>query len=260
MINPPLEIQLIFIIFGLLVGSFLNVVIHRIPLHLSVVKPRSSCPKCKNAITWYQNIPLISFLALKGKCAHCKVKIPIRYFLVELLMGTFAYLLIPQNISFISIFYFLYYFFTAAVFVTHFLIDIEYQILPDRINLFFLFITLIFVILTKPFMGWFIGGVIGFVIPYGVTYIFYKIRGVIGLGGGDIKLFGILGLILGPIGIIQNMFFSCALGAVFGLILILLKKMKPNNPMAFGPFIILSAAVQIFLPSIFKIINPFLVN
>lgn len=258
MINPPFEIKLIFILFGALVGSFLNVVIYRVPLNLSVIKPRSKCPKCDSAIKWYQNIPVLSYIAIRGKCTNCEVKIPLRYVLVEIMMGIFAYLLVPNEINEITILYFLFYFSTASVFVSHFLIDIEHQILPDKINIYFLITVLIFVLMTKNITHWALGGVIGFCLPYLVTYLFYKLRGVIGLGGGDIKLFGILGLLLGPIGIVQNMFFSCVLGSIFGITLIILKRMDSKKPMAFGPFIIISAALQIYTPNLFALINPFL--
>lgn len=259
MTNPPLEIVLIFILFGSLVGSFLNVIIYRVPKNLSVVTPRSKCPKCSHKISWYENIPVISFLFLKGKCKKCKTKIPTEYVLVEILMGIFAYLLIPQYIHLNSMIEFIFYFSTASVFVCHFIIDVKYQILPDKINLYFLVTTIIYSLLFRDMVQVLMGGAVGFLLPYGVTYLFYKIRGVVGLGGGDIKLFGILGLILGPIGIVQNMFFSCAIGAICGLILILMKKMKSENPLAFGPFIILGATLQIYLPNIFKLVNPFLI-
>ncbi len=259
MINAPFSIELIFIIFGLLVGSFMNVVIHRVPLDMSIVKPRSKCPKCSNLIKWYQNIPVISYLFLRGKCSNCGFKIPLRYPLVELMMGIFSYLLIPEVIELNTIIEYTFFFSVACVFVCHFLIDIEHQILPDKINLYLLVTVIPYVLLNNSINYWAFGGVIGFGLPYIVTYLFYKIRGVIGLGGGDIKLFGVLGLLLGPIGVVQNMFFSCALGSVIGLILILSKKMNKNKPMAFGPYIIVAAAVQIYFPKIFKIINPFLI-
>lgn len=259
MINPPLSIELIFIVFGLLVGSFMNVVIHRVPLDVSIVKPRSRCPKCSNIIKWYQNIPVISFIFLRGKCSNCGFKIPMRYPLVELMMGIFSYLLIPEDINLNSIVAYSFYFSVACVFVCHFLIDMEHQILPDKINIYLLITVIPFVILNKSISYWAFGGVIGFGLPYIVTYLFYKIRGVIGLGGGDIKLFGILGLLLGPIGIVQNMFFSCALGSVIGILLILTKRMGKDKPMAFGPYIIVAAAIQIYFPQVFSLINPFLI-
>lgn len=259
MINPPFSIELIFIIFGLLVGSFMNVVIHRVPLNISIVTPRSKCPKCSNIIKWYQNIPVLSYILLRGKCSNCGVTIPMKYPLVEAMMGIFSYLLIPETIDLNGLIYYSFYFSVACVFVCHFLIDVEHQILPDKINIYLLLTVIPFIIIQKNISFWAFGGAIGFGLPYLVTYLFYKIRGVIGLGGGDIKLFGILGLLLGPVGIVQNMFFSCALGSIIGVLLIVTKRMNKDKPMAFGPYIIVSAAVQIYFPQVFNIINPFLI-
>jgi leader peptidase (prepilin peptidase)/N-methyltransferase len=225
---------------------------------MSIVTPRSKCPSCAHLIKWYQNIPVFSYLIQRGKCSKCDFKIPLSYVLVEMMMGIFSYLLIPNIIDLNNIILYFFYFSTAAVFVSHFLIDVEHQILPDKINLYLLMTVVPFVVLNRDVNFWAFGGVIGFGLPYLVTYAFYKLRGVIGLGGGDIKLFGILGLLLGPIGIVQNMFFSCALGSLVGVTLILLKKMNKDKPMAFGPYIIVSAAIQIYLPGLFNQLNPFL--
>lgn len=243
--------------FGMLIGSFLNVVIHRVPKNESVVKPRSKCPNCGHMIKWYQNIPVISWLFLKGKCANCGFKIPIKYPLIELLVGFIAYNLFPEDLSPEALFGFAYFFSVACILLSHFVIDIEHQLLPDKINIYFLLITLPYVILTMPYMHWLLGGVFGFFGPLAVTWIFYKLRGQIGLGGGDIKLFGILGLLLGPVGIMHNIFMSCFLGAVIGIILITTKKLDKNAPLAFGPYIILVASFQIFFPSYFEMVNPF---
>jgi prepilin signal peptidase PulO-like enzyme (type II secretory pathway) len=243
--------------FGMLIGSFLNVVIHRVPKNESVVKPRSKCPNCGHMIKWYQNIPVISWLFLKGKCANCGFKIPIKYPLIELLVGFIAYNLFPEDLSPQTLFGFAYFFSVACILLSHFVIDIEHQILPDKINIYFLLITLPYVILTMPYMHWLLGGVFGFFGPLAVTWIFYKLRGQIGLGGGDIKLFGILGLLLGPVGIMHNIFMSCFLGAIIGIILIATKKLDKNTPLAFGPYIIFVASFQIFFPSYFEMVNPF---
>jgi len=238
------------ITFGLLVGSFLNVVIYRVPRELSVVHPRSSCPKCKHQIKWYENIPVISYIVLAGKCSGCKTKISIKYPIIELIFGIIAGLLAPKFLTTQAILMFLFYFSIACIFISHFLIDIEFQILPDKINLFFLAIALPFAVFNFPVTYWLLGGAIGFLGPFGVTYIFYKLRGQIGLGGGDIKLFGILGLLLGPIGILNTIFMSCMVGAIVGILLILTKKLNKNTPLAFGPFILIVAAIQIFFPQI----------
>lgn len=244
-------------IFGLLIGSFLNVVIYRVPLGRSVVTPRSSCTDCGHMITWYENIPLISyFFVLKGNCRGCKKKISFRYPLVELLVGIIAYALAPVSFELTQIINFIFYFSVACVFLAHFIIDIEHQLLPDKINIFLLSVTLPYVALNTPITYWLAGSVLGFFSTYGITYLFYKLRGQIGLGGGDIKLFGILGLILGPLGIMNNIFFSCILGSIIGGILILTKKIGRETPFAFGPFILIAATLQIFFPRIFDLLSP----
>ncbi len=200
-------------IFGLLVGSFLNVVILRVPRNQSIVKPRSSCPKCHKQIKWYENLPLVSYILLRGKCSHCKAKISWRYPLIEALVGLISLLLA-------------------------------------------LIISIPYVLINFPLYHWLVGGLIGFLGPLGVTYFYYKLRGQLGLGGGDIKFFGILGLILGPVGILNNIFMSCMLGSIVGVVMILSKKLDKDVPFAFGPFIIIVASLQIFFPEVVELISP----
>lgn len=240
------------ITFGLIVGSFLNVVIYRVPRDLSIVSPGSSCPSCGHKIRWYENIPVLSYLFLKGKCTNCKTLISVRYPLIELLTGIIAGLLAPKMLTAGEILFFLFYFSIACIFLCHFLIDIEFQILPDKINLYFLSIALPFAFLNFAPGYWIVGGIIGFGGPFVVTYLFYKLRGQIGLGGGDIKLFGILGLLLGPLGILNTIFLSCLLGAVVGVTLILINKINKETPLAFGPYIIVVAILQIFFPGLME--------
>jgi len=251
-------INFFFLCFGLLVGSFLNVVIYRVPRGLSVVSPRSSCPECSHMISWYENIPVISYLFLRGKCSECKSKISVKYPLIELAIGVISFMLAPKFLTPQSLFHFSFYFSIACVFICHFLIDIEHYILPDKLNLYLLSVTLPYVFIFYPFNHWLLGGAIGFLGPFIVTYLFYKLRGQIGLGGGDIKLFGILGLILGPVGILKTVFFSCLLGSIIGIGLIALKKMKRDSPLAFGPYILIAATLQIFFPKIVEMFDPFI--
>lgn len=249
-------IQGLFFIFGSMVGSFLNVVIYRLPREESVITPRSKCPKCSSLVKWYQNIPILSFIFLRGKCGSCDFKIPWRYPLTELTVALFSLLLMPPDLAPGSLLNFAFFFSVACVFTAHLLIDLEHQLLPDKLNIYLLAVSLPYVILHFPVMHWVLGGLIGFFGPYGVTALFYKLRGVVGLGGGDIKLFGILGIILGPLGVVNNIFMSCMIGSIIGLILIGLKKLDRNSPFAFGPFIILAATLQIFFPGIVEFINP----
>ncbi len=243
-------------IFGLLVGSFLNVVILRVPRNQSIVKPRSSCPKCHKQIKWYENLPLVSYILLRGKCSRCKAKISWRYPLIEALVGLISLFLAPSSLNVEAWLSYIFYFSLACVFLAHFVIDVEHQLLPDKINLFFLIISIPYVLTNFPLYHWLVGGVIGFLGPLGVTYFYYKLRGQLGLGGGDIKFFGILGLILGPVGILNNIFMSCMLGSIVGVVMILSKKLDKDVPFAFGPFIIIVASLQIFFPEVVELISP----
>ncbi len=242
-------------IFGLLIGSFLNVVILRMPLGKSIVTPRSACSKCGYQLKWYDNIPIISYLLLKGKCRSCDESFSIRYPLIELVTGLIALNLFPDVINIQTMTLFSFQFSVACILLVHLMIDIDHHLLLDKINLFFLAIVTAYLVLFENSLNWVFGGLIGFLGPYLITYAFYKFRGVVGLGGGDIKLFGILGLILGPMGILSNIFMSCLLGSVVGLGLIVGNKMGKDTPFAFGPYIIVVAAIQIYFPELFSRIN-----
>lgn len=252
-------LSIFIVIFGALIGSFLNVVIYRVPKNLSVIRPRSACPKCHSLIKWYQNIPVLSYVIQKGQCASCEFKIPIQYPLVELLCALFAFLLLPERFDSRSMMDFVYFYSVACIFLAHFIIDIKHHLLPDKINFYLLLITIPFVGINYPILHWLLGGLIGFFGPYLVTLLFYKLKGQIGLGGGDIKLFGILGLLLGPIGVMNNIFLSCFLGSIIGIGLIVSKKLDRNSPLAFGPYIIIAASVQIFFPWVLKFLSPFVI-
>lgn len=245
-------------IFGTMIGSFLNVVIIRLPQSKDLVKKRSACPKCDSQLRWYHNIPIISFAFLKGKCGFCGNPISWRYPLIELLTGLIAYSLMPEDINTYTLSSFVFYFSIACIFICHFFIDLDHHLLLDSLNIYLLVLVLTFSIFTFHWSYWLIGGAIGFGAPLLVTWLFYKIRGQVGLGGGDIKLFGILGIFLGPIGVIFTIFLSCFIGAIVGLTLIMTNKMTKDKPMAFGPSILLVAAFQIFFPEYARIIQSLL--
>lgn len=242
-------------IFGLLIGSFLNVVILRLPAKKDIVKTRSACPACGTQLKWYHNIPLFSFLFLRGKCGFCGARISWRYPLIELFTGLVAFWLMPTEINTFTMTQFFFYFAVACIFICHFMIDLDHHLLLDSLNLYLLAVLLSYSVFHFYWQYWVFGGAIGFGAPLLVTWLFYKIRGQIGLGGGDIKLYGILGIFLGPIGVMFTIFLSCFVGAVLGVTLIMMKKMTKDKPMAFGPSIILVAAFQIFFPEYASIIQ-----
>jgi leader peptidase (prepilin peptidase)/N-methyltransferase len=239
-------------LFGLIVGSFLNALIYRLPRGINIAFPRSSCVECKKIITWYENIPVFSYLFLRGKCSGCGVKISWEYPLVEIICGIFAICIAPHDLSPGSLLNFFFYFGIFSAFTVHFIVDLKHQILPDSINIYLASIFLLVSVLTMSWTHWLIGGAIGLGFPLLVSWVFYLLKGQIGLGGGDIKLYGALGLYLGPIGILQNIFLSCFLGALVGISLIATKIIKRESPIPFGPFIILVGAVQIFAEEWFK--------
>lgn len=239
-------------VFGLLVGSFLNALIYRLPREINIAMPRSSCPSCKKVIAWYENIPVLSFIFLKGRCSGCGVKISWQYPAVELVTSLVAALLAPKNIDGQSIMSFLFFFGVFCAFLVHFIVDLKHQILPDSVNLYLAALFLLISVFNEPWTHWLVGAALGFGFPFLVSWVFYQLKGQIGLGGGDIKLYGALGIYLGPIGIMQNLFLSCFLGALTGIALIGLKVIKRENPIPFGPFILVVGAVQIFAEGWFK--------
>jgi prepilin signal peptidase PulO-like enzyme (type II secretory pathway) len=249
--------QIYVFIFGCLIGSFLNVVIYRLPLEKNLSSDRSVCPNCNSQLKWYHNIPVLSFLALRAKCGFCGLGISWRYPLIELATGLIAFWLFPENISSFSLGIFAFQFCVACVFLCHLFIDLDHHLLLDSLNLYLLAMILAYSLVVYPWQHWLIGGGIGLGVPLLVTWLFYKIRNQVGLGGGDIKLFGILGIYLGPTGVMFNIFLSCFVGALLGMFFIATKRMTKDKPMAFGPAILLVATLQIFFPEVSTKIQSF---
>ena len=235
-------------ILGLLVGSFVNVLIYRIPRNMNFVTLRSQCESCQSLVRWYQNIPLISFIVLGGKCAYCRKSISWRHPLLEVTTAMAACFLFPKYLNWQTFIYFCFFFTVFCTLMAHFFIDLDFQILPDGINLYLAILFLTYSLLFHSWPHWLMGGLLGFGLPLIVTWLFYKLRGKMGMGGGDIKLYGALGLYLGPQQIMMTLFLSSFLGALVGLLFIMLKKMNQQTPIAFGPFIIVVAMFQIFFP------------
>jgi prepilin signal peptidase PulO-like enzyme (type II secretory pathway) len=237
-------------IFGAMIGSFLNVVILRMPLGKDIVYQSSHCPTCQHKLRFYHNIPILSFLFLRGKCAFCGVRISWRYPLIETLTGLISFWLFPEIVTADSMMFYVFNFAIACVFICHFFIDLDHHLLLDKLNIYLLVLILPYVFFYHDWLTSLMGAALGFGGPLLVTWLFYKIRGQVGLGGGDIKLFGILGLLLGPTGVMLNIFLSCFIGAIVGLAFIAFQKMSKDKPMPFGPFIILVASIQIFFPDL----------
>ena len=185
-------------IIGLCVGSFLNVVIYRLSEGISLAKPSSHCPNCKYKLKWYDNIPLLSYCLLGGKCRKCKTHIPFRYTMVELLN-----MLLWLGCAFIfwetSIFLACIYMGAVSVFICVFFIDLEHKIIFDRFQI-ILAVFGVMSIFCDKYTQWYShlrGGAVGFGVFCLVAVVFKKITEKDGLGGGDIKLVGVVGLLLG---------------------------------------------------------------
>ncbi len=229
--------KIIFIIlFSLAWGSFLNVVIYRLPAGMNLTKPPSSCPQCKKKIKFYDNIPIVSYLILRGKCRFCGTRIPFSYFLVEILIPL-SFLLIFQQHG-LSFFFFTSCLFTSALIVLGF-IDYYHQILPDEITLPGLAFALIYsafrsdLNLTQALIGAVIGA--GFLLfIYGAYYLFRKKEG---LGMGDVTMMLFIGAYLGWRLAFFTLILASFVGALVGVLFIVFRKKDLQYSLPFGTFL-----------------------
>lgn len=231
-------------IFGICIGSFLNVCIHRIPNSKSIFFPGSLCPKCGTSIRFYDNIPVVSFLILMGKCRSCETRIPIRYPMVELISGGFAISLLLKyglSVEWISS-----YTFTAALLVITF-IDLDHKIIPDIITLPGIFIFLLVPFIsshitwTDSIIGTLLGGGSLLLVAMGYQLITKKE----GMGGGDIKLLAMVGAFVGWKGVFFTIFLASIAGTLIGLILMLRSGKGLKLAIPFGPFLSIGAITYI---------------
>lgn len=279
-----------YIVLGAIIGSFLSVCIYRIPYgrekgleafgeeaneepnddhvaqdetsentvedeRFNIFYPvRSQCPHCQTQLAWYENIPVISWLLLRGKCSHCHTAISVRYPVVELLSAffcvlSFSYFPLPTAI--------LIYALCASLIVLSF-IDIDYYILPNVItypgtliaaalvlvnHFFHLFSWPISPDLQTGFWGLLAGGGFLFAISEG----YFRLRGRIGLGMGDVKLLAMTGILMGPEGAFATIFCGSFLGAIIGSLVMLLFGNSLKKPLPFGPYLALGCVLHIFL-------------
>ncbi len=243
---------LIIFIFGLIIGSFLNVCIYRLPRDISIIRPSSACPICKNPIKPWDNIPLLSYIILRGKCRNCGERISIRYPIVELLNGLF-YLLILYVFGFGWHLLPLFAFISSMIVIT--LIDLEFQIIPDVITLPGIIIGLVSssFLLPDPFLNFnssnttvgFLNSFIGLLLGGGLFYIIAIVsRG--GMGGGDIKMMAMVGAFMGWKAVLLVTFIGSLLGSIMGIFLMLLKGKDRKTKVPFGPFLAIGSIITLF--------------
>ena len=232
---PSLHFGILFFILGAVFGSFTNVCIYRIPIGLSIVSPPSFCPFCKRKIYLRDNIPLLGYLLLRGRCRFCGYKIPFRYFLVELI-SALLFLSLYQKLGLSWELLFSLIFFQSILIASF--IDIDHLIIPDFISLgtFVLFIILSF-FRSIGFVGAITGAISGSLLLFVISYFYKVLRKREGLGFGDVKLMLSIGAFSGLKGALFSIFTGSMIGAITGAFLILLKKMKIEDPLPFGPFL-----------------------
>ncbi len=237
-----------FFILGAIVGSFLNVVILRVPKGDSIVHPSSQCPECGSPIRSYDNIPILSFLFLGGRCRDCGNRISIRYPLIELLNACLSLALYKKfGISPALLVFFPY----CCAMLVVFWIDLDYMIIPDVLSLngiaIGVIVSLFELIPDMNIKTSLLGTLFGGAILYIPAIVYEKLRGSEGLGGGDIKLLAMIGSFTGVHGVVFVLFSASLVGSAIALISIAAKGSSAKTPIPFGPFLTTAALAYVFV-------------
>lgn len=222
--------QIVVFLYGLVIGSFLNVVIYRLPQNKSIVKPGSHCGRCQSPLKARDLVPVLSYIFLRGQCRYCHSKISWRYPLIELATGLLFVLIYHQTGLTPWLFI---YALVAALLMTITWIDIDHMIIPDRLNVIFAVFSLIVFVTTQHItlasMIW------GFILGGGLLYLIALIPNA--MGGGDIKLMAAAGLFLGLKATIVAFYIAFILGGIVGLYLLFAKKKGKRDAIPFGPYL-----------------------
>jgi leader peptidase (prepilin peptidase)/N-methyltransferase len=237
---PSLELAIV-VFLGLAIGSFLNVVIHRLPRQQSLVSPGSRCPACGYSLRAVDNVPVLSYLLLGGRCRKCRTGISIRYPVVELITGALFVL-----------FYFVYGWtpllavrlvFVSAM-VALFAIDLEHHLLPDAITLPGIVVGLVASLFLPPgIVSALIGMLLGGGVLWAIGEAYYRYSGQEGMGGGDVKMLAMIGAFLGWEQVIVTLVFSSVVGSVVGVLVIAVKRGGMKHALPYGTFLALAAVL-----------------
>ncbi len=259
LVSPGVDVAL-FGVLGLLVGSFLNVVIHRLPKMMenewaaqcaeltgkelpasepfNLSRPRSRCPSCQHQIRWYENIPVLSYLMLRGRCANCKVSISLRYPAIEIVTALFfvalarMYGLTPAGIVWAVL---------ACLLIAQFWIDLDTQLLPDDLNYLILWLGLIASAMgwtTVPLASSVWGAVFGYLSLWTVYQLHHRLTGKQGMGHGDFKLLAGMGAWFGAEYLVALILLSSIVGSVLGGAMLLIGRISNRDiPIPFGPYL-----------------------
>lgn len=235
---PSIELAIVAFL-GLAIGSFLNVVIHRLPRRESLVSPGSRCPSCGYALRAADNVPVLSYVFLGGRCRKCRTRISIRYPVVELITGALFVLcyfvfgwtaLLAVRLLFVS------------AMVALFAIDLEHHLLPDVITLPGMAVGLIASAFLPPgLMSALIGTLVGGGVLWAVGEAYYRYSGQEGMGGGDVKMLAMIGAFLGWPQVIVTLIFSSIAGSIIGLLVIAIKRGGMKYALPYGTFLAIAA-------------------
>ena len=234
-----LFIYVVVFLYGLCIGSFLNVCIYRIPLKESIAKSRSHCMSCGGQLKWYDLVPLFSYLFLRGKCRQCKAKISIQYPLVESLNGLgYVFIFYINGINITSILYSLC--FSALIVLS--VIDFRTYEIPLGINIFIFVLGIIGT--ATDYTNW-LEHILGFVVVSGFLYLLVWVTKGRAMGGGDVKLMAAAGLLIG----LKNSILALILGCIVGSVIHIarMKIQKKDHVLAFGPYL----SIGIFIAMLF---------
>lgn len=238
-------LSLYFAALGLILGSYLNVVIYRLPRRLSTVMPRSRCPRCRAAIPPWDNIPLLSYLWLRGKCRRCGFAIPWRYPAIEVATGA-GFVVVYQVFGWTTDSVVAAFFLAAMIVLA--MIDLEHYILPDVITL----PGIVLGLALQPWIHWtslqdaLIGAILGAGVLYGVAWIWFVWKGVWGMGLGDVKMLAMVGAFLGWKGVVMTLFLASVTGSLVGALLIVLGRLQLQSKLPFGVFLAAAAVMALF--------------
>ena len=228
-------------LFGAIVGSFLNVCIYRLPRGASVVRPPSACPGCGRALAWFDNIPVLSYMVLGGRCRSCREPISVRYPIVEALtalMFAGAWWLWGPSLLLAARLIF------GCALIVLFAIDLEHQLLPNAITLPGIVVGFVFSFFTE--LGW-LASLIGILVGGGILYAtaeaYYRIRGEEGLGMGDVKMLAMVGAFLGWQLAFMTLMLASLAGSVIGGVMILFQRGGMKTALPFGTFLAVGAAL-----------------
>ena len=236
-------------VLGCIWGSFSNVCIYRLPNDQSVIKGRSFCPSCKDQIKWYDNIPFLSFIFLKGKCRNCSNKISSQYFLVEFISAiSFVIIYHLYGISITTLLLII----LSIFFIIIFFIDLKHFIIPNELTFPLMFIG--FIKSFEPnlnqtifpnYINSLIGGVFGYLIIWLIIFFYKKVRNKEGMGLGDAKLMAAVGFWFGWVSIPFTIFISSFVALIFAVPSLLKKNKNMATQIPFGPYIIIGCIIYV---------------